>query len=117
MQPVPDALLGRSALDPAEAAIERSQLRLALVAGKLQLLPARQRAVLVLRDVLDLSAAEVAELLGTTAAAVNSALQRAKATLASAGADPEVVPEPAAEQRAMVDAFVAAFEAADIAAR
>jgi RNA polymerase sigma-70 factor (ECF subfamily) len=114
LQPVPDALLGRSALDPAEAAIERSQLRLALVAA-LQLLPARQRAVLVLRDVLDLSAAEVAELLGTTAAAVNSALQRAKATLASAGADPEVVPEPAAEQRAVVDAFVAAFEAADIA--
>jgi RNA polymerase sigma-70 factor (ECF subfamily) len=57
----------------------------------------------------------VAELLNTTAAAVNSALQRAKATLASAGADLDAVPEPADEQRAVVDAYVAAFEAADIA--
>ena len=113
LQPLPDALLGRVGLDPAEAAIERSQLRLAVVAA-LQLLPARQRAVLVLRDVLDVSAAEVAELLDTTAAAVNSALQRAKATLASAGADLDAVPEPADEQRAVVDAYVAAFEAADI---
>jgi RNA polymerase sigma-70 factor (ECF subfamily) len=113
LQPLPDVLLGRIALDPAEAAIERSQLRLAVVAA-LQLLPARQRAVLVLRDVLDLSAAEVADLLDTTVAAVNSALQRAKATLASAGADLEAAPEPADEQRAVVDAYVAAFEAADI---
>jgi RNA polymerase sigma-70 factor (ECF subfamily) len=114
LQPFPDALLGPTPRDPAELAIERSRLRLAVVAA-LQLLPARQRAVLVLRDVLDVPAAEVAALLDTTTAAVNSALQRAKATLASSGVDADARPEPDAEGREVVDAYVAAFEAADVA--
>jgi RNA polymerase sigma-70 factor (ECF subfamily) len=114
LQPIPDALLGTAPSDPAELAIERSRLRLALVAT-LQLLPARQRAVLLLREVLDVPAAEVAELLDTTTAAVNSALQRARATLASARTDLAGTPDPDEKQQAVVDAFVAAFEAADVA--
>lgn len=101
--------------DPERAAIERSRLRLALVAA-LQLLPARQRAALILREALDLPAAEVAESLGMTTAAVNSALQRARSRLAEAGVDPEAAAEPPAEQRAVVDRYVAAFERADVAA-
>ena len=114
LQPFPDAMFGGRPSDPAQAAIERSRLRLALVAAQ-QLLPARQRAVLLLREVLDVPAAEVAELLETTAAAVNSALQRARATLAAAGADVDAAVEPDEEQRAVVDAYVAAFVAADVA--
>jgi RNA polymerase sigma-70 factor (ECF subfamily) len=115
LQPMPDALLGPAPSDPAEVAVERSRVRLALVAA-LQLLPARQRAALLLRDVLDLPAADVAELLGTTVAAVNSALQRARSTVAAAGADRGAVVEPDESQRAVVDAYVAAFEAADVPA-
>jgi RNA polymerase sigma-70 factor (ECF subfamily) len=74
--------------DPAASVIERSQLRLALVAA-LQLLAPRQRAALILREVLDVPAAEVADLLGTSTAAINSALQRARARLAEVGVDPE----------------------------
>ena len=99
--------------DPAASAVERSQLRLAFVAA-LQLLPPRQRAVLLLRDVLDVPAAEVAGILDTTAAGVNSALQRARARLAESGADPDAEAEPAAEQRAIVDRYVAAFERGDV---
>jgi RNA polymerase sigma-70 factor (ECF subfamily) len=106
LQPFPTA--------PDTAAVERSQLRLALVAA-LQLLPPRQRAALLLRDVLDLSAAEVAELLGTTSAGVNSALQRARTRIAELGVDPDEVAEPAAEQRALIDRYVDAFERADVA--
>jgi RNA polymerase sigma-70 factor (ECF subfamily) len=101
--------------DPAAAAVERSRLRLALVAV-LQLLPARQRAALILREVLDVPAAEVADALGMTTAAVNSALQRARARLAEAGVDPDAAAEPPQEQRAVVDRYVAAFERADLAA-
>jgi RNA polymerase sigma-70 factor (ECF subfamily) len=101
--------------DPAADAVERSRLRLALIAA-LQLLPARQRAALILREVLDVPAAEVADALGLTTAAVNSALQRARARLAEAGVDPDAQPEPPAEQRAVVDRYVAAFERADVAA-
>ena len=115
LQPFPDALLPGSAPDPADVAIERSRLRLALVAA-LQLLPARQRAVLLLREVLDVPASEVAELLDMTTAAVNSALQRARRRLGEAGAVAAPLPEPRAEQPAVVDAYVAAFETADIAA-
>ena len=99
--------------DPAASAVERSQLRLALVAA-LQLLAPRQRAVLILREVLDVPASEVAQLLGMTAAGVNSALQRARARLGEIGVDADARPEPAAEQRAVVDRYVAFFERADV---
>jgi RNA polymerase sigma-70 factor (ECF subfamily) len=99
--------------DPAASAVERSRLRLALVAA-LQLLPPRQRAVLLLREVLDVPAADVAQVLDTTVASVNSALQRARARLAQAGVDPDAETEPAAQQRAVVDRYVAAFERGDV---
>lgn len=79
LQPFPDVRLG----DPSEATVRRAGLRLALVAA-LQLLPPRQRAALVLREVLQLSAAEVAEILDSSVASVNSSLQRARATLRAA---------------------------------
>jgi RNA polymerase sigma-70 factor (ECF subfamily) len=99
--------------DPAADAVERSRLRLALVAA-LQLLPARQRAALILREVLDVPASEVAESLDMTTAAVNSALQRARARLAEVGVDPDQQAEAAPEQRAVVERYVAAFERADV---
>jgi len=89
-------------------------LRLALVAA-LQLLPARQRAVLVLREVLQLPAAEVAQTLGASVASVNSSLQRARATLRSAGPALEELREPADPgERAVVERYLAEFEAADV---
>jgi RNA polymerase sigma-70 factor (ECF subfamily) len=106
LQPFPDGRL------EAEA---RADLRLALVAA-MQALPARQRAVLVLREVLEFSAAEVAAQLGTTVPAVNSTLQRARAALGAAG-DPGDVAEPDDPQvRAVIDRYVRAFEAADVPA-
>jgi RNA polymerase sigma-70 factor (ECF subfamily) len=112
LEPIPDALV---AADPAAVVTARDSVRLALVAA-LQHLPPRQRAVLVLREVLQWRAAEVADLLGTTAAAVNSMLQRARAQLDEAAPDEETVAEPtAADQRRLLDRYVAAFEAKDIA--
>jgi RNA polymerase sigma-70 factor (ECF subfamily) len=101
--------------DPETSAIERARLRLALVAA-LQLLPPRQRAALLLRDVLDLSAAEIAEQLGTSPAGVNSALQRARARLDHMSVERDAPVESSAEQRALVDRYVDAFERADVAA-
>ncbi|BBH70986.1 DNA-directed RNA polymerase sigma-70 factor [Actinoplanes sp. OR16] len=113
--PVPDEKLFERA-DPALVIAERESVRLAFVAA-LQLLPARQRAVLILREVLAWSAQEVAELLETSVPSVNSALQRARATIAAAepaGAD---VYRPLDEgQRELLARYVAAFEEYDLAA-
>jgi RNA polymerase sigma-70 factor (ECF subfamily) len=115
LQPLPDALLGATPADPADLAVERAQLRLGVVAA-LQLLAPRQRAALVLCDALDLPARQVATLLDTTPAAVSSALQRARRTLAAAAVGIDGVVESTQSQRAVVDAWIVAFEAADVAA-
>ncbi len=102
-----------AAEDPAQRAVLSDSVRLAFVAA-LQHLPARQRAVLILREVLCWQAAEVAELLDTTVVSVNSALQRARATL-SARSGPGAAPARLSEaDRALVSRYVAAFEAYDI---
>jgi RNA polymerase sigma-70 factor (ECF subfamily) len=112
LQPMPDVLVQPA--DPAGAAIDRGSLRLAFVAA-MQHLSARQRAALVLRDVLAFSAAETADVLGTTVASVNSSLQRARARLNQAGILEDQVTEPSqAEQRACVERYMKAFEQADI---
>jgi RNA polymerase sigma-70 factor (ECF subfamily) len=113
LQPIPDRLLGVAPEDPAVLAVERSGLRLAVVAA-LQLLSAKQRAALILRDVLGFSASEVAGILGTSTAAVNSALQRARASFAAPSLDGDSLTEPGPEQREIVDRYVAAFEGADV---
>jgi len=110
LQPFPDARLG----DPADAVQQRAGLRLALVAA-LQLLPPRQRAALILREVLQLPAAEVALALGSSVASVNSSLQRARATLKACGPALEELREPAEPgERAVVERYLAAFETADV---
>jgi RNA polymerase sigma-70 factor (ECF subfamily) len=113
LQPMPDTLLA-DPNDPAYVAVSVGSLRLAIVAA-LQLLPPRQRAVLILRDVLDWPAADVADMLDMTVAAVNSALQRARARTRAAGLREDEISEPT-EARAVVDRYVAAFENADLAA-
>jgi RNA polymerase sigma-70 factor, ECF subfamily len=100
LQPLPDALLAAEHDDPAAVAASRAGIRLALVAA-LQYLSARQRAVLILRDVLEWPAVQVADLLGSTTTAVNSMLRRARAQLARA---------------LLLDRFAAAFENADAGA-
>ena len=115
IQPMPDARLVPEG-DPAEAAVARETIRLAFVAA-LQHLPPRQRAVLILCEVLRWKAAEVAELLDTSVASVNSALQRARATLAAADVSavgPSLPLDDA--NRALLDRYVKAFEAYDIEA-
>lgn len=109
---LPDAMLATASADPATIVAARGSLRLALVAA-LQHLPARQRAVLILRDVLALPAAEVAEMLGTTVPAVKSALQRARAQVEHLAPAEDAVSEPV-DQRALLDRFVDAFENADV---
>jgi RNA polymerase sigma-70 factor (ECF subfamily) len=107
LQPVPDSLVA----DPAELAVSRETIKLAFVAA-LQHLPPRQRAVLILREVLRWQASEVAELLETTVASVNSALQRARATL-----DDRNLTETGeldAADRDLLARYVEAFEAYDI---
>lgn len=110
--PVPDALVLPAGGDPAELAVRRETIRLAFVAA-LQVLPARQRAVLILRDVLAWSAAEVATLLETTVASVNSALQRARAALPSGARVPR--PRHGGElDQALLDRYVQAFTSHDV---
>ena len=112
LEPIPLHMIAPER-DPAEAAIASESIRLAFVRA-LQHLPARQRAVLILRDVLDWQATEVAELLGTTVASVNSALQRARATLAKAGGAEDTAARPlTGADRAMLERYVVAFEAYD----
>jgi RNA polymerase sigma-70 factor (ECF subfamily) len=116
LQPIPDALITTDADDPATIVATRDSVRLALIAA-LQQLPSRQRAVLVLRDVLAWPAAEVAGLLGMSVAAVKSALQRARARLGEAAPAAEHVPpltEP--EHRELLERYIAAFQNADAAA-
>ncbi|MFI7404635.1 sigma-70 family RNA polymerase sigma factor [Streptomyces sp. NPDC049541] len=109
LQPLPDALA-----DPATVVAARGSLRLALVAA-LQNLPARQRAVLILRDVLAWRASEVASLLGTSTAAVKSSLQRARARLDEVAPDEDLVVEPGGPaDREVLDRYMAAFERADM---
>ena len=111
LSPFPDRLL-----DPAAVAESRDSIRLAFVAA-LQHLPPRQRAVIILREVLALPAAEVASWLDMSVASVNSALQRARATLADASPSPDAVAEPSEDaQRALLSKYVAAFGAMDVEA-
>jgi RNA polymerase sigma-70 factor, ECF subfamily len=105
LEPIPDT---------AAAVCGRESIRLALIAA-LQYLPPKQRAVLILRDVMQWRAAEVAEILDTTTTAVNSALQRARAQLEEAAPDRDAMVEPTAiQQRELLDRYVRAFEDHDI---
>jgi len=112
LQPLPDAML--DAGDPARSAVDRDSLRLAFMAA-LQHLSARQRAVLILRDVLGFSAAETAEILDATVISVNSSLRRARASVDASGTHPDRISEiPQAEQRILIDRYMSAFLAADV---
>ncbi|MFL6111030.1 MAG: sigma-70 family RNA polymerase sigma factor [Catenulispora sp.] len=114
LQPFPVGRLALDEGDPVHALLDKGRLRLALVAA-MQVLPARQRAALIMRDVLDLSVPDVAAALETTVAGVNSALQRARARLADASVVEDEVAEPAdPRRRAVVDQYVAAFERCDV---
>ena len=116
VQPVPDALVTPESEDPAVIAAARDGLRLALIAG-LQTLPARQRAVLILREVMDVPAAEVAQMLDTSVAAVKSSLQRARARLAEVAPTWDRVDEPSDPRaRELLELYMAGFERADLAA-
>jgi len=114
IEPVPDTRVMPSGGDPADVALARESIRLAFVAA-LQHLPPRQRAVLILREVLRWHADEVAELLDTSVPSVNSALQRARATLASKQVDGGEPADPLdAEQAALLKRYVDAFERYDM---
>jgi RNA polymerase sigma-70 factor, ECF subfamily len=116
LQPIPDALVRPESGDPAAIAVSRESLRLALIAS-FQYLPPRQRAVLLLRDVLAFPANDVAGMLGMTTTAVKSALQRARARLEEVAPAADQVAEPAEpEARALLDQYIRAFETADAAA-
>jgi RNA polymerase sigma-70 factor (ECF subfamily) len=111
VSPIPDARVLPADGDPAELVVARETIKLAFVTA-LQHLPARQRAVLILREVLRWQAAEVAELLDTSVASVNSALQRARATLAAH--DAAHPPAVSADQQELLASYVDAFERYDI---
>ena len=112
LEPIPDALMANTPEDDVTAKLS---LRLAVMTA-MQELPARQRAVLIPRDVVQFSAAEVAELLETTPAAVNSSLQRARSRLAELSPSEDDVAEPQdARRRELLDRYCAAFENSDMA--
>ncbi|MER6391041.1 sigma-70 family RNA polymerase sigma factor [Streptomyces sp. NPDC001523] len=114
LEPVPDGRVLPQTADPAEMALAKESVRLAFVAA-LQHLPAKQRAVLILREVLAWKADEVATLLETTVASVNSALQRARATLAGQGIRESDPADPLdADQARLLEQYLSAFEAYDI---
>jgi RNA polymerase sigma-70 factor (ECF subfamily) len=118
IEPIPDDRVVPTSGDPAEVAIARESVRLAFVAA-LQALPPRQRAVLILREVLHWKADEVAELLGTTVASVNSALQRARATLGRgrSGDDAKAAEADLDDaHQALLERYVRAFEQYDMSA-
>jgi RNA polymerase sigma-70 factor (ECF subfamily) len=113
IEPIPENLIAPER-DPADLAVERESIRLAFVAA-LQHLPARQRAVLILREVLRWEASEVAELLESSVASVNSALQRARATLATSNlSSTDPLPPLTSADRALLERYVKAFEQYDM---
>ena len=113
LEPYPDALMADVTLSPEARYDARESIALSFLAG-LQRLPTQQRTALVLRDVLGFSAAEVAEILDSTPASVNSALQRARVGFRPSG-DPDRVPLPRSQQEAeVVDQFVDAFQRGDL---
>lgn len=115
IEPIPDQLIAPEA-DPADQVVERESIRLAFVAA-LQQLPPRQRAVLILREVLRWEASEVAELLNSSVQSVNSSLQRARATLGKSHVSSnDRLPALSAGDRAMLERYVAAFERYDMKA-
>lgn len=112
--PIPDGRIMPANGDPADLAVTRESIRLAFIAA-LQYLPPRQRAVLILCEVLDWKASEVAELLDTSVASVNSALQRARSTLAARNATVNLRPQPLDDrQQTLLARYVAAFEQYDM---
>jgi RNA polymerase sigma-70 factor, ECF subfamily len=115
IEPIPTSLVSAES-DPAELAVQRDTIRLAFVAA-LQHLPARQRAVLILCEVLRWKASEVAELLDTSVASVNSALQRARATLEQREIeDTDAVAPMDPEQQEFLERYVDAFQRYDVEA-
>ena len=116
LSPAPDGTVMPENADPAVIVTAREGLRLALVAS-LQHLPPRQRAVLILRDVLAYPASEVATMLGMTTVSVKSALQRARSRLGGLALGHTIIIEPTASRaRHLLDRYIAAFENADVAA-
>ncbi len=114
IEPIPQAMIATEETDPAWYALQRESVRLAFVAA-LQHLPGRQRAVLILCEVLRWKASEVAELLDTSVAAVNSALQRARASMEAAGASSlDPAPRLDGARRELLERYMAAFEAYEI---